>query len=363
LPPIFGRFADAAVPITRAERMARIAKLQGLLQEQGLAALLVESGTSLTDFTGVRWSRSERITAAVIPADGQPIMVTPFFEAPSVRETLAIPADVRTWHEDANPFALIADALKGRKGRLAVEQTTRAFITEGLMRAGQIQVVSGAALVDACRQIKSPAEQALMQHANTITLAAMREARAAVRPGMTANDIAVLIEKATVRMGAESDFALVLLNEASAYPHGSRSPQSVHEGSVVLMDCGCIVEGYQSDISRTFVYGEPTPRQRKVWDTIRRGQHMVLGAAKIGTPVSALDAAVRKFYEREGWGPGFASPCRHRAGHGIGMDGHEKPLSVRQPPQTPPALRHALSQRAGALHSGRVRHASRGPAG
>ncbi len=329
LPPIFGRFADAAVPITRAERMARIAKLQGLLQEQGLAALLVESGTSLTYFTGVRWSRSERITAAVIPADGQPIMVTPFFEAPSVRETLAIPADVRTWHEDANPFALIADALKGRKGRLAVEQTTRAFITEGLMRAGQIQVVSGAALVDACRQIKSPAEQALMQHANTITLAAMREARAAVRPGMTANDIAVLIEKATVRMGAESDFALVLLNEASAYPHGSRSPQSVHEGSVVLMDCGCIVEGYQSDISRTFVYGEPTPRQRKVWDTIRRGQDMVLGAAKIGTPVSALDAAVRKFYEREGWGPGFALPgLPHRAGHGIGMDGHESPYLV-----------------------------------
>jgi Xaa-Pro dipeptidase len=300
-----------------------------LLLERGLAALLVESGSSLTYFTGIRWSRSERITAAVIPATGQPIVVTPFFEAPSVKETLAVPADIRTWHEDASPFALIADALKGRAGAVAVEQTTRAFITEGLQREGHFEVVSGAALVDACRQIKSPAEQALMRQANSITLMAMREARGMVRKGMTAADIGALIEKATVRMGAEHDFALVLLNEASAYPHGSHQPQTVREGSVVLMDCGCVLEGYQSDISRTFVFGEASARQLKVWDTIRRGQEMVFGAAKVGTPVSKLDAAVRRFYEREGWGPGFALPgLPHRAGHGIGMDGHESPYLV-----------------------------------
>lgn len=329
LPPPASQFADAVAPISRAERMARIAKVQELMQVRGLAALLVESGSSLTYFTGIRWSRSERITAAVIPASGQPIVVTPFFEAPSVKETLAVPADVRTWHEDASPFALIADALKGGKGAVAVEQTTRAFITEGLQREGRLEVVSGAALVDACRQIKSPAEQALMRHANGITLLAMREARGRVQKGMTAEDIGNLIAKATTRMGAEHDFALVLLNEASAYPHGSHQPQTVHEGSVVLMDCGCVVEGYQSDISRTFVFGEPTPRQRKVWDTIRRGQDMVFGAAKVGVPVSKLDAAVRRFYEREGWGPGFTLPgLPHRAGHGIGMDGHESPYLV-----------------------------------
>lgn len=327
--PASGRIADAAVPITPAERMARIAKVQGLMAEQGIAALLVESGSSLTYFTGTRWSRSERITAAVIPAKGQPIVVTPFFEAPSVKETLAVPADLRTWHEDASPFALIADALKGRAGPVAVEQTTRAFITEGLAREGHFEVVSGAALVNACRQIKSPAELALMQIANTITLAAIREAHGAVQTGMTAGDIGALIEKATVRMGAQSDFALVLLNEASAYPHGSHTPQAVREGSVVLMDCGCIVEDYQSDISRTFVFGEPTARQRKVWDTVRRGQDRVFGAAKVGAPASSLDAAVRGFYESEGWGPGFARPgLPHRAGHGIGMDGHESPYLV-----------------------------------
>ncbi|OYU33477.1 Xaa-Pro peptidase family protein [Novosphingobium sp. PASSN1] len=323
------RLADAAVPITPAERMARIAKVQGLMAEQGVAALLVESGSSLTYFTGVRWSRSERITAAVIPASGQPIIVTPFFEAPSVQETLAVPAELRTWHEDASPFALIADALKGRTGPVAVEQTTRAFITEGLAREGKFAVVSGAGLVGACRQIKSPAELALMRIANAVTLAALREARGAVQKGMSAADIGELVGAATTRMGAEHDFALVLLNEASAYPHGSKTPQVVREGSVVLMDCGCVVEDYQSDISRTFVFGEPSARQRKVWDTVRRGQGMVFGAAKVGTPVSALDAAVRRFYEREGWGPGFALPgLSHRAGHGIGMDGHESPYLV-----------------------------------
>jgi Xaa-Pro dipeptidase len=323
------RLADAAVPISPAERMARIAKVQGLMQEQGVAALLVESGSSLTYFTGVRWWRSERITAAVIPAQGKPIIVTPFFEAPSINETLAVPADVRTWHEDASPFALIADALKGRSGPVAVEQTTRAFITEGLAREGKFAVVSGAGLVNACRQIKSPAELALMRIANAITLAALKEARGAVQQGMRADDIGALVNTATTRMGGTSDFALVLLNEASAYPHGSKTPQVVREGSVVLMDCGCVVEDYQSDISRTFVFGEPSAQQRKVWDTIRRGQDMVFGAAKVGTPVSALDAAVRRFYEREGWGPGFALPgLSHRAGHGIGMDGHESPYLV-----------------------------------
>lgn len=319
-------------PITPAERLQRVAKVQELMQRQGVAALLVESGTSLTYFTGIRWHRSERITSAVIPARGQTVIVTPFFEAPSVRETLAIPADLRTWNEDENPFALIAGALREGSpggGAIAVEQTTRAFITEGLAREGGFAVTSGAALVDACRQIKSPAELALLRVANAITLAALSETHRAVRAGMTAADIAALMNAATARLGGASEFALVLLNEASAYPHGSARPQVVREGSVILMDCGCTVEGYQSDISRTWVYGQPDARQRKVWDTVRRGQDMVFAAAKVGTPVCELDAAVRAFYTREGWGPGFALPgLSHRAGHGIGMDGHESPYLV-----------------------------------
>jgi Xaa-Pro dipeptidase len=316
-------------PIGQAERLARIAKVQDLMQRQGVAALLVETGSSLVYFTGVRWSRSERITAAVIPARGPVVLVTPFFETPSVKETLAIPAEVRSWNEDESPFRLIAKALGTVTGPVAVEQTVREFIVDGLQREGGFKVVSGASLVNACRQIKSPAELALMRRANAITLAALREVHGAVRTGMTRNDIATLMQAATKRLGGESEFALVLLNEASAYPHGSRQPQLVREGSVILMDCGCVVDDYQSDISRTWVHGEPTQRQRKVWDTIRRGQDMVYNAAKPGVPVSTLDTAVRKFYEREGWGPGFTLPgLSHRAGHGIGMDGHESPYLV-----------------------------------
>ena len=316
-------------PISHAERLARIAKVQDLMQRQGVAALLVETGSSLVYFTGVRWSRSERITAAVIPAKGQVVLVTPFFETPSVKETLAIPADVRSWNEDESPFKLIAKALGPVNGPVAVEQTVREFIVDGLQREGGFKVVSGAALVNACRQIKSAAELALMRRANAITLAALREVHGAVRTGMTSRDIAALMQAATTRLGGDSEFALVLLNEASAYPHGSHSAQTVREGSVILMDCGCTVQDYQSDISRTWVHGEPSARQRKVWDTIRRGQDMVYGAAKPGVPAATLDATVRKFYEREGWGPGFTLPgLSHRAGHGIGMDGHESPYLV-----------------------------------
>ena len=316
-------------PIGQPERLARIAKVQDLMQRQGIAALLVETGSSLVYFTGVRWSRSERITAAVIPARGPVTLVTPFFETPSVKETLAIPADVRSWNEDESPFKLIAKALGPVDGPVAVEQTVREFIVDGLQRERGFKVVSGAGLVNACRQIKSASELALMRRANAITLAALREVHGLVRTGMTRNDIATLMQAATTRLGGDSEFALVLLNEASAYPHGSRSPQQVREGSVILMDCGCTVQDYQSDISRTWVYGEPSARQRKVWDTIRRGQDMVYNAARSGVPVSTLDTAVREFYEREGWGPGFTLPgLSHRAGHGIGMDGHESPYLV-----------------------------------
>ncbi|BBF80600.1 M24 family metallopeptidase [Asticcacaulis excentricus] len=324
--------AAGAKPISVAERQARIARLQEQMQRQKIAGLLVEGGTSLTYFTGLRWGRSERVTAALIPAKGQTVIVTPYFEESRTRETLEIPADVRTWNEDESPYALIAGALKDRgaaSGTLAVEGTTRYFIIDGLKQQGAFAVVSGEALVAACRRIKSPAELALMQTANDITLAALRHVHANIKVGMASRDIAALMNDATRALGGAPEFALTLLNEASAYPHGTKTPQTVREGSVILMDCGCALLDYESDITRTWVYGEATARQRKVWDTVRRGQEIVLETAKIGVPVAKLDAAVRAFYDKEGWGPGFTLPgLSHRAGHGIGMDGHEAPYLV-----------------------------------
>ena len=322
-----------AKPISREERLARIGKLQRLMGAEGVGAMIMESGSSLEYFTGVQWRRSERTTAAVIPAKGEPVLVTPAFEEPSVRETLAVGGEVRPWNEHESPFAVLAGALRDRgagSGKLAFEDTTRLYIVDGVRAAAPgLSIVSGTALVRACRLIKSPTELALMQTANDVTLAALRHVHANVRPGMSPGEIGALMNSATVALGGAPEFALVLINEASAYPHGSKQPQTLREGSVILMDVGCTVHGYQSDISRTWVMGSPTAKQRKVWETVKRGQEIALAAARPGAPVGTIDDAVRAYYEKEGWGPGYKLPgLSHRTGHGIGLDGHEPPYLV-----------------------------------
>lgn len=318
----------AARPIAPVERRERVDKLQSLLRERKLGALLVESGSTLEYFTGIRWNRSERTTAAIIPARGEVLIVTPAFEEPSVRETLQVGSDVRAWNEHESPFDRIAQGLRDRgvvSGTVAVEPTTRFFIVEGVRQAAAVyKFVSGEALVRACRLVKSADELALMQLANDVTIAALQYVHAHLERGMNPTQIAGLMNEVTTAFGGSPEFALVLLNEASAYPHGSMQLQSIREGSIVLMDCGCTVHGYQSDISRTWVYGEANSRQRKIWHTVKRGQLIALETAKIGVPVGRIDDAVRSYYESEGWGPGYKLPgLSHRTGHGIGLDGHE----------------------------------------
>ncbi len=317
-----------ATPIAAEERRARIAKVQSLMGRRKIAALLVEPGSTLDYFTGIRWHRSERTTLAVIPAHGEVVVVTPAFEEPSVRETLQVGGDVRTWNEQDSPFERIVQGLRNRgaaSGAVAVESTTRFFIVDGVRQVSNAyDMVSADALVRACRLIKSPAELALMQLANNVTIEALRFVHARVQLGMSAEDIASLMDGATLALGGVCEFTLVLLNEASAYPHGSIKAQSVRDGSTILMDCGCTVYGYQSDISRTWVFGRAAARQRKVWSTVKRGQEIALETAKLGVAAGSIDDAVRGYYEREGWGPGYRLPgLSHRTGHGIGLDGHE----------------------------------------
>jgi Xaa-Pro dipeptidase len=323
----------AAKPISLEERRARLAKVQDLMGEQKIRALLIEPGSSLEYFTGIKWRRSERTTVAVIPAEGAVMVVTPAFEEPSVRETFVVGGDVRSWDEHENPFEKIVQGLRDRgidSGVLAAESTMRFFIVSGVHQASaSYEIVPADALVRACRLLKSPAELALMQLANDITLAALRILRAQTVKGMSGTDLGQLMDKTTAALGADPGFSLSLLNEASAFPHGSIKPQAVREGSTILMDCGCTVHGYQSDISRTWVYGEPSARQRQVWNTVKRGQEIALETAKLGVPVGSIDDAVRAYYEKQGWGPGYRLPgLSHRTGHGIGLDGHEPPYLV-----------------------------------
>lgn len=321
-------------PIGREERAARIAKAQKLMRELGFGALLVEPGSSLIYFTGVRWSRSERLTCALIPAEGEVCIVTPFFEEPSVRESLGVAAQVRTWQEHEDPTALVAGWLREKKlgsAVVGIEETNRYFIVDGLKKnLPTATLKNGAPVVRGCRMIKTAPEIALMQRASDITMAAYRHTIPKIEAGMTPRDIGAIMNRATAALGGEPEFALVLLGEASAYPHGSGKPQVVKPGEVVLMDCGCTFRGYQSDISRTFVFGEATARQRKVWNEVKRGQEIAFEAAKLGVSAGSVDDAARNYYVSLGYGPDYKLPgLSHRTGHGIGMDGHEPVNLVR----------------------------------
>ena len=250
-----------------------------------------------------------------------------------MRETLQVGGEVSVWNEADSPFDTIAKGLRDRglsAGVIAVEPTVRFFIVDGVRRASkELDVVSGDALVRTCRLLKSPAELALMQTASDVTIEALRRVHARVEKGMKGTDIASLMDGFTTALGGSPEFSLVLLNEASAYPHGSATPQEVREGSVILMDCGCSVFGYQSDISRTWLFGEPSAKQRTVWNTVKSGQEIVLQTAKLGIAVGRIDDAVRDYYEAQGWGPAYKLPgLPHRTGHGIGLDGHEAPYLV-----------------------------------
>ncbi|WP_317153196.1 M24 family metallopeptidase [Sphingopyxis indica] len=326
--------AKDAQPIGADEHKVRLAKATQLLRANDMDALLIEPGASLIYFTGVHWWRSERLTAAVLTREGEVAIVTPFFEEPSVRESLGVEAEVLVWNEDENPLAVVAAWLGKRglsKGRIGIEETVRYFAVDGLKKAmPDVTVVNGAPVVRGCRMIKSAAEIALMSLATDITMAAYRYTAPRVEAGMTPADIGAIMNGATRALGGEPEFALVLLGEASAYPHGSGKPQMVRPGEVVLMDCGCNVHGYQSDISRSWVHGTASARQRQVWDQMREGQRVAFAAAQLGTPAGAVDDAVRAYYEGLGYGPGYKLPgTSHRTGHGIGLDGHEPVNLVR----------------------------------
>ena len=279
-------------PIGRPERLARLAQARTLMKRHGIGAILVESGASVDYLTGVQWSRSERLTATVVPVEGDPIIVTPFFEKPSVEESLGIPAEVRVWQEDEEPLKLVADFLRERgvAGEpVGFEETNRYFILDRLrQQLPAAKVVSANPVVRASRMLKSPAELALMQAAADVMIAAYRSVAPRIRAGMSPADIGAMIETAVTAHGGRPEFALVLLGEASAYPHGTHKPQRVEPGAVVLLDCGCSVHGYQADISRSFVFGaRPTAEQRKVWEQMRRGQDIAFAAAKVGAPPTA----------------------------------------------------------------------------
>ena len=321
-------------PIDAAERARRLQRAQALMKANGIGAVLIEPGASLIYFTGVRWWLSERLTCAILPVEGEPCIVTPFFEEPSVRLSLAVPAEVRTWNEDADPLAVVAGFLRDRKlaGRpVGIEKRVRFFVHERLGRVlPGTKLVSADPVVRGCRMIKTPAEIALMQAATDVTVAAYRWVHPRVEAGMTGAQVGALMDAATRKLGGAPEFSIALVGPDAALPHGGTAPRTIARGDIVLMDCGCAVEGYQSDVSRTFVVGAPSAEHRKVWDQVRAGQALAFRTAQIGVAAGLVDDAVRRSYAAQGYGPDYRLPgLSHRTGHGIGMEGHEPVNLVR----------------------------------
>lgn len=319
--------APAPVPITKEEREARIEKARRLMADNHLDAVFMEGGTSLFYYTGVRWGLSERTFGIVIPRRGEIAWVTPGFEEARARELIQFGTDIRVWQEDESPFRLVADILRDRgvaAGRVGMEERVRFFIADGVhLEAPHLEIASATPVTAGCRMIKSPAEVALMQRANDITIAAYKAAWQTLREGMSQGELARNITTAFNRLGADGDVS-VQFGQYTAYPHGSATPQHLREGDVVMIDDGVKVEGYTADITRTGVFGTPTQRQRDVWDLERRAQDAGFRAAQIGVPCEEVDAAARKVITDAGFGPGYKVPgLPHRTGHGIGLDGHE----------------------------------------
>jgi Xaa-Pro dipeptidase len=320
---------DGVVPITSAERQARIDKARRLMTEHRIAAIVLEGGSSMLYFTGVRWGLSERPFVTVLPARGDLAWVAPGFEEARARELIELGGrDVRTWQEDESPYRLVAQILRDRgisTGAVGIEERLRFFVFNGIRReAPALEYVSADPVTAGCRMIKSAAEIALMQRANDITIAAYTAAFATLRAGMTQGDVRSTIMAAYRALGATTADVAVSFGEYTAFPHGSITPQQLKDGDVVQVDDGCSVEGYQSDITRTTVFGKATKRQIDVWNLEKRAQAAAFAAAKPGVPCEAVDAAARKVITDAGFGPGYKVPgLPHRTGHGIGLDIHE----------------------------------------
>jgi Xaa-Pro dipeptidase len=322
------------MPITDEERRARIEKARRLMAENGISAMFLEGGTSMFYYTGVRWGNSERTFGVVIPAKGELAWVTPAFEEQRARELIKFSNDVRTWQEDESPYRVIAQMIRDRgaaTGKIGMEERVRFFIFDGVRQElPTAQFVSATPVTAGCRMIKSPAEIAFMQRANDITLQAIGAAFKTLKEGMTQQQLSANVGEATTHLGGVGDGALVIFGKYTAFPHGSVQPQKLHEGDVVLIDAGCTVDGYTSDITRTTVFGKPTQRQRDVWDTEKRAQSAAFAAAQIGATCESVDAAARKVIAAAGFGPDYKVPgLPHRTGHGIGLDGHEWTNFVR----------------------------------
>ena len=323
-------------PISKTEYLQRLEKASELMKQQGIQAVYLNAGTNLYYFTGLKWRASERMVGALYTAQGELHYIAPWFEQDSLNDFMQLDGEFHGWHEHESPYQLfktLCHQLNIGEGKIAIDESAAFFLVDGLRQANpDLELVNAASVTSACRQQKSPAEIALMQRAKDMTLAVHRAAARILYEGIATTEVTAFIHEAHKRVGAPagSSFCIVLFGKATSFPHGVKEPQILQKNDWVLIDTGCLLEGYNSDITRSYCFGEPTEEQRRAWQVEKEAQAAAFAAAQIGQSCEAPDSAARKVLESHGYGPDYQLPgLPHRTGHGCGLDIHESPYLVR----------------------------------
>jgi Xaa-Pro dipeptidase len=318
-------------PLTAEDYAARLEKARRLMAAHKIDALFLEGGTNLQYFTKVNWWRSERTFGAVFSRKSEPVWICPAFERKRAEELIPGGQEIRVWEEDESPYRLIGGIMKdlgAARGRLAVDPSMRAFIYYGLRRdAAQLELLDGAVVTEGCRGVKTEKEIAFMDLANKITKLAYRDGFKQLREGMSPRELGAAFGSAHREMGVNGSGG-PSFGSLTAFPHGSVEVRSLQKGDTILVDGGCSVEGFRSDVTRTIVFGPPSDKQKRVWDVVKQAQAAALGAVRPGATCESVDRAARTVIEEAGFGPDYKY-FTHRLGHGIGMEGHEYPYLVR----------------------------------
>lgn len=324
------KLPPAPPAIAQAERIARLGALRRQMDEAGVAVVLLGATASLRYFTDMSWHPSERFCGALVHTDRLEY-VAPRFELDKVAQIIGVPGEILTWEEDANPYRLIADRI-GSCGKIALDDQIALFMYRRLR--GEIddaRITDAGPLINRLRRRKTASEIALMQHAKTITLEVQRRARAQLREGQRASEVARFIDDQHRALGGSGNtFCIVSFAEDTSLPHGGEGDRALKRGDVVLIDTGTQIDGYNSDITRTYVFGDAPGDVRAVWNAEKEAQAAAFEAAQLGRPCESADNAARAVLARYGYGPDYRLPgLPHRTGHGIGLDVHEAPNLCR----------------------------------
>ena len=329
--------AQLIQPIQEAAYKNRISKACGLMQAQNVKAIYLNAGTNLLYFTGTQWHSSERMVGAILLANSEIHYVAPKFEEGTIRDFMMIEGEIHSWEEHESPFELFNTILKSKnisEGEILIDESTPFFIYEGIVNTSKSLTINNAkSIISACRMVKSEAEIAIMQALMNITLEVHKATARILRVGISAKEVEDSIHEAHKRHGVSSGsyFCIVLFGKDSSFPHGVKTPKPLEINDIVLVDTGCSLYNYISDITRTYIFGEANDYQRTIWNIEKEAQIAAFNASKIGNTCHAVDTAARKTIESHGLGPDYNLPgCPHRTGHGIGLDIHEYPYILKE---------------------------------